>query len=450
MTGYSLELHKFEHPRLKHTVFSLIDPVSGIPVKVINDYTLQLSKSVAYNTLESHVFAIKKFSEYLAAALSCVHLICDYENQPAIITIISEYYLYLYAPRSTSNEFYKAVRQLTNHDSISKSSIEIAYSHLHAFFSASHAVDMIVDDLWKPEFTKLNGFDLHESLKKTFKITHNQRVRFKAETVLGAVVRGNNKEKSIVKYFILPKSFRGSGNAGKQRFKAFPFNRFIELLKLSNLREKLLYVILGGTGIRTHEGLQIRLDDFDTDGNLLIRDFNDRKHMDEMDEVQLSEMYASKGRCIENVYWIPGYEQIFRELLKLYLPMRDSCIRKGGGIDHGFLFVTSDSKPGRPLYETQRSSHIKIFRNLSEALNIFDLGKHSLRHMYGVFMLNFMPTKTGKGLSLQLVSKLMGHATLKATAVYAVYEKTELERLLIEAHALMHSNEEEFDIKKLV
>ena len=44
---------------------------------------------------------------------------------------------------------------------------------------------------------------------------------------------------------------------------------------------------------------------------------------------------------------------------------------------------------------------------------------HSLRHFYGVFMLNYVPTEGGYGLTLTEVQRLMGHKSRKSTARYA-------------------------------
>lgn len=56
---------------------------------------------------------------------------------------------------------------------------------------------------------------------------------------------------------------------------------------------------------------------------------------------------------------------------------------------------------------------------------------HSLRHSYGVYMLNYLPTPTGIGMPIAILANIMGHSSIENTKIYARHDKeivrTELE-----------------------
>jgi integrase len=51
-------------------------------------------------------------------------------------------------------------------------------------------------------------------------------------------------------------------------------------------------------------------------------------------------------------------------------------------------------------------------------------GLHSLRHAYGVYLLNYLPVPGGYGLQLKDVQLLMGHKDEKTTKHYAREDRT--------------------------
>jgi len=443
----NLHVNKFKNPSNGKILFYAYDSISGDPVSTINDYILSINDNVAFNSLSSIFYSLKKFYEYLNASFECLIHLEDYNFQPAILTIIKSYPNYLYASLDTSNAFYAAVRGLTGHTPVGKSSVSLAVSHINSFLEKSHDISRL-DDYEDDDLLKLSRFDLHATLLKKKNASNKQLLAMKTDTVMGAVIRKIKKNVTNWTYLEVPKGIKIKNTCSGENLKAFPFDHFNQLLQVAQLREKLLYIILGGAGLRTHEAMQIRTDDFDKSGNLLIRDFNHRITMDGMSEVELSEFYSSKGRSIERVFWIPTYEAVFRKILRTYLDWRSEQLRRGGLDDHKFLFVTSTHKPGRALYDTQRTSHIKTFTRNAGLIGLEGYGKHSLRHMYGVYMHNFFPTQEGKGLSIQQVNKLMGHATMKATEIYAQVDKNELFKMIESANAQLSLLQWEEHLKK--
>lgn len=430
--SYSFDTYRPTNPQTGITLYVAFDPEKNEPVEILNNWIAQISRSVKANTLNSYYYSNKKFLEYLKVSLDHVEMLDDFEKVPAIFTIIQNYPFYLSKLPGINSKLYAVVRKKTGHDTIDGESIAKEVSHINKFLNASYHFSQLTESVNGEDITALNKYELHAHMQKIQTASSFQVRAMNTSTLLGAVIRKTNRI-SNEGLMHMPAVLKKKNRQSLQSEKIFPFSKFNQLLLHASIREKLFYTIIGGAGLRTHEGTQIRLDDIDGQ-DLLIRDFRQRSLMDGMTDVELSNMYAAKGRCIERVFWIPGYKQLFQQLLKLYLPWRKEQMRLGGIVkDHGFLFVKSKGEVGKPFYTTYRSSLDNTFRQLSNKAGVKDYTKHSLRHMYGNYMHNDIPTSEGTGLSLEIVRKLMGHSNIKSTQKYAQPSDKKIEALLTES-----------------
>ncbi|KKL27833.1 hypothetical protein LCGC14_2381190, partial [marine sediment metagenome] len=111
--------------------------------------------------------------------------------------------------------------------------------------------------------------------------------------------------------------------------------------------------------------------------------------------------------------------------------------------------------PDAPVFVNRfgrRISVRSIGRMLEKYLKLTGLDNrttpHSLRHFYGVFMLNFIPVEGGYGLRLPEVQKLMGHEDSSSTAHYAREDPIILEsKLRMIDHFAMGQTDKERDIR---
>lgn len=196
-----------------------------------------------------------------------------------------------------------------------------------------------------------------------------------------------------------------------------------------------IYSLLAAIGCRTHEALQIRIDDIDVENRKirLVNPFSrDNRGLTPEEVKQLN----WKGRDTEKVLSIYPFDEHFWEHLRYYL---QDFFRTN--VSHDFLFQKVN---GRPYFTTSRSDRNKQFRRYAVASGFegIKLGLHSLRHMYGRYLLNYYPNSNGGyGMSMQYVQKLMGHSSMNSTKKYALHDEGLLEAYMETANRLNHGEQ---------
>lgn len=184
-------------------------------------------------------------------------------------------------------------------------------------------------------------------------------------------------------------------------------------------RDMCIYALLAATGARTSEILQLRFCDIDMDGSFEVFLRSPFGRSAEGLTESEHEKLAWKGRETEITFMIAPFEALYREYLEKYLALEyNSCV------DHDFIFQDTS---GRPYFASDRSSRLKAFKKYARQISLKNLARlspHSLRHMYGIYVLNYMPLpgKSTPGLPMAYVRIIMGHASLDSTAKYAKHD----------------------------
>lgn len=197
-------------------------------------------------------------------------------------------------------------------------------------------------------------------------------------------------------------------------------------------RDMALYSLLAATGGRTHECLQLRFKDINTaDENLSRIEFhspfgreNPGLTPDEYKKL------SWKGRETEKTFMIEPFASIFWEHLQNYLKLEYNS-----SVNHDFVFQKQN---GRPFFTSDRKSRDKTFKVYAAKAGATienGIGLHSLRHMYGTYILNYMPVPgSGMGLPFPYVQKLLGHASRTSTLRYARHDTDILDGFLEHAN----------------
>jgi integrase len=209
--------------------------------------------------------------------------------------------------------------------------------------------------------------------------------------------------------------------------RAFPYGKVMDLIAaMPTYRDKAQYALLAACGCRTHEALQILTEDIDmADGTLrLINPATRPSHqsyraLSPADRAKL----AWKGRTTQLTLLIEPYASVFFESLQKYLEIEH--IPHGR---HDFLFqYNNGAERGMPYFLSDPSTRLERFQRASKAIGAClprGTGPHSLRHMYGTYLLNYFPRANGDyGLPAPMVQQLMGHAQLTSTMKYAKFDQ---------------------------
>ena len=220
---------------------------------------------------------------------------------------------------------------------------------------------------------------------------------------------------------------------------AFPLDRLSNLFEqATSVRDKALWVLLAGSGLRTSEAMNLRWPDIDIANQKIFVEDPDSLRFSR--DLPLAEKARFKGRTVSDVYLYQPLRNLFFDLLSAYL--RTEYVA-GAGHDLVFQDIRAGTDRGRPMRDLSDTARIKAFKAAVARASI-PSGRpgeqwvlHSLRHSFGVYMLNYLPVPGGYGLVLKEVQRLMGHKRETSTAHYAREDRLILASKLEHADTLI-------------
>ncbi|WP_187275404.1 site-specific integrase [Methylobacterium sp. WL6] len=210
--------------------------------------------------------------------------------------------------------------------------------------------------------------------------------------------------------------------------KEFPLDKLANLLACATShRDRALWSLLAGGGLRLHEALNLRFSDVDpSTGEIWVHDPNRRRFGRDMPE---RELLRFKGRTMSRVYLYEPLQTSFWDALRSYLSQEFVGTTE---YENDFLFQKLDTRDrSRPLVHASDIAHHKQFKKAVIRAGVQGPPEapdhvwtlHSLRHSYGIYMLNYIPVPGGPGLKLTEVQMLMGHKSIESTKIYARHDK---------------------------
>lgn len=226
-------------------------------------------------------------------------------------------------------------------------------------------------------------------------------------------------------------------------------------MTLTKSRAYLLDSLQAATGIRVSEALQVTIEDVDAiNKTIKIVSIDKRTYKGITEEESFKLKF--KGRATAKTLLIEPFATLFWDALKIYL---DNYYKPN--VSHDFLF---QDRNGRPFFACDESTRCKDMKQRlklhlgHDASNKYS--SRSFRHMYGVYLRNYLPIvdadgkRTGKcGLPIGLVQIIMGHASEQSTQIYAKRDSNIAEVLVTLAnniikHSKMSLNDILFDYKE--
>ena len=414
--------------------YALLHPDIGI-IQEYQDYlVLKIETGSSANTIRNKAQDLKKFFEYCFAFTETSKIIEFRIEATLLHSIIMSFPSYLSQAQNSLSEFALFAARTNNSKPVSAATRARILStvndfldkssELHSNLKGLNEIGLIDIDVAQDEL--ISGLNQRRKMRA---IESNQ---INSKSILASVMRGGAK-------YVSSKTFRLSNPnkspPGSLVKKAFPLAHIFSLIN-PNLPpfEICLWSLLAGTGIRLSEALQLLLRDVDIDNECVyVYDPELREPLyADLTDAQRKKL-VFKGRTTHLTYFIEPFKSIFFDNIGSYLLTREVT-----GATHEVLFVSrSPNNLGEPLFDTD-----EVGRRFSLAVKELGLIEHytphSLRHFYGVFCLNFLPTINGDyGLKLSTVKNMMGHASEDSTMQYAVVDELVLKATIEIANKLI-------------
>ncbi|WP_449288412.1 tyrosine-type recombinase/integrase [Marinobacter salarius] len=415
---------------------------------------LAASEGSPQNSLDAAHNDLFLFLKYLSACadLQIEHGSWLIDTGAYLNRILLMYPSFLAEGKRSPNQFVASVAQQLEFEALAPESVRRYLSTLNQFLKFN-------DSEWIShqamcQYFQLDTFLTEESLMGALAqqtlMSGTEKKALLTQSMLAGVISGGPKKIRRPK-IRMPKRFKQMSDPEKKLFsKSFPINKVLELIRqATSFRDVCLFSLLAGTGIRTHEAMQLRMSDILVEEETIkILPYGQRIQVySDVDEDDLPKL-SFKGRTTQDVEFIKVFKDIFFDNLFSYLEERDRAMP-----DHEFFFVVlSDNGKGRAWFLGDATSHNRTFKSTQRRMRFDQIySLHSLRHFYGTWMRNYEPNRGGFGLPLDTVKRAMGHKNSGTTESYSIPDKAvELERTANFEKALIEYGYDRTQVMELV
>ncbi|WP_241496280.1 tyrosine-type recombinase/integrase [Pseudomonas syringae] len=397
-----------------------------------------LAKERKYKTVRVYSYALKRFLNYIQAltnilgGLTPLNLLDALENYESFLTfgVLSDI------------EIVKTVARVVGGNSIGGSSVAVHLAAVNKFVAASEnfrAGFLELEERGYIASTAMSGF----SLQRSVSIESPQKVRqaIKANSWLAGCIAGGAKK---IKHKGLKPVARRSELAHTDEFGGdeitFPIDKCKELIDLApTLRDKVLWSLIAATGCRISEA-QTMLS-IDVEINVLNPELNQVLIVDPdtrreklicfLNEHEINQL-PHKGRASSKTFMIEPFASIFWVALAEYkVEEFAKQQRRSIPVRHPFLLRNLES--GEPMCNSYQTLYER-FSKAAFKVTGRNYGFHSLRHMYGYYLVNHCPNPYSDGrqfgIDITRVKQFMGHVKISTTKKYARQDAVMLESTL--------------------
>lgn len=405
---------------------------SGSPINSFDIFSQALiKKQYSYNTRLSYSRSVALFIDYLEEThtlfpktVITVSFLVD------IIEAFPEWLLYGNNSGNDTaikiNKSYSSPQQDHNTVSLQLSAVRLFLNISDKVREAQESIGYNVDD------------KLFKSLNNKEIISNSPKAMLKKNNMLAGVI---SKGPQLIKCCVLPIKKSQTYFLSER---AFPFDKIIPFIEsFPSYRDKALYMFCAASGCRIHEALQVLIEDISIkDRSIKLIDPFSRITQDTYASLtpDQRDKLSWKGRQTDRTVLIQPFGDMFFEYLEQYLKKEYVPHNK-----HSFLFQKlKGCGRGNPYFLSSPSTRHEIFHNAMSKIGLdksLNQGVHSLRHMYGTYLLNYFPKSDGNfGLPLAVVQKIMGHSNINSTQKYARHDKELFAVELEYANNLIYSN----------
>jgi integrase/recombinase XerD len=384
-----------------------------------------LSKRRKFKTVKSYASYNRVFLELL----QCVAQLSGGLTPLLLSQTIENYESYLVFGSASDIPLIAQAASLLGDRNLSGSSVSVALAALNSFVDASERFRLGMLELEAQGYISsvtLSGFSLAQAVKVD--TTASVRSAIKKNSWLAGCLAGGAKriKRAGLSPVSKPSEIAHTDIYGGDEF-AFPIDRCKELIESApSFRDKMLWSLLAASGARVSEALTMLNEDIIIDidpvlNRVSIVDPNTRRN------VLIKYMTATeidglphKGRAHSETFLIEPFASMFWVALDQYkAEMRKQ--RLMAPVRHDFL--VRSLKDGEPMHNGYQGLYER-FSKAAQKLTGRSYGFHSLRHMYGYYLVNHCPNPNPHsnrkyGLELDRVKQFMGHSRVKTTKRYA-------------------------------
>jgi integrase len=397
--------------------FKLIGP-DGRRLEGFDAFASSLSER-PYNTRRTYCYALASFFDFALEA--SVHGCDKHVTKQRTLDCLIAYREYLLFGQRSGNDLARRVDSTMPSPMVSPRTCETMHAGLQRFLELSDTARSHAAQLQEHGFLE-DSIDPDDLLPSgTHETSHWVRQAMAKNSMLAGVMRGGPKVLRAAKLAVR------SGATQRPFKKPFPFQHataFIE--SLPTARDRAMYSLIAASGGRISECLQLLWEDVGrSDGSIRLVDFRRRENHSSYLALSAAERdrLAWKGRVTEGTLMLEPFASMFFEALETYV--RTEYVAHGR---HDFVFQYIDGhRRGQPYFLCASSTRAEAFERTVRRTMSSDEGDglsvHSMRHMYGTYVLNYLPRIDGTyGLPIGMVKVLMGHASISATEQYARHD----------------------------
>ncbi|MEF1169255.1 tyrosine-type recombinase/integrase [Vibrio campbellii] len=415
--------------------YSFVSKTTGSIVELEEHINNLILNNQPYNTVKAKASDLAKFYDFFIEASNVLHTQAFAEEltkkrhyssafnlRTTLNNIFKAYPSFLMDGKNSENPLARVCAINLDSTPLSRASAKRMISSMCDFVTASNALEYSIVQQRKMDglinvdqpFTAVG-----EELGMEKEIQPSQRKALIEHSYLAGCISGGARVSKIKNFFKLPSETKS------EEPKHFPMDAIGQfLLNTKTHRDKCLYALCFGGGLRISEAAKVRFCDLDViNEEVKLHDEGIISYLDLVD-------YKTKsGKSVDHfqVTFIEPFKSFFFEELTNYLDKE----RPESNSEYVFLQsrTTKNKQTGlfeyQPYYRSAKSTIKEAWdSNLERAsLNTdprFDsLGTHSMRHYFGDFMINYAPNpRGGNGYSLLEVQYFMRHAESKSTNIY--------------------------------
>ncbi|PTP32911.1 integrase [Vibrio splendidus] len=415
--------------------YSFMSNTTGRIIELEEHINSMILNSLPYNTVKAKASDLAKFYDYFIEASVVMHsdkyekavnenraIAASHELRSTLTLIFQGYISFLLDGKKSKNPLARICAENLDISPLARASVSRMISSLCDFVSASNALEHSLQRQRK--VGRLINVEqgltaVGQQLGKVRNLSQRERTALIKNSYLASCISGGAKVTTIKNFFKLPPASKSDQD------KYFPFECVGQFLaSIKSKRDRAIYALCFGGGLRISEAASIRFKDLDVvKWRVKLHDKVTTTYLESVNYTNAS------GKPVDHyaVHLIEPFKTFFFNELFLYLENERPNMKseyvflQGRGVKNKF----TEELVYNPFYHSKESTICEAWNKSLIRAGLTDkrfdkLGTHSMRHFYAVFMRNFAPRQDGgQGYSDDEVQYFMRHSSLKSTKIYA-------------------------------